>query len=206
MIDFYEQIRSYLQAYNGQNWHPPRIDVSTRAFNVIDYEHHEIHGGSAFYLMYSVASLGAMTTPDDMITLDFTTPDSAKWGHFVFSVSGSAGWRVRLIEAPSGGAASPTGQLTILNHNRNSPHTSIFTDGSTANQVNYDSTLATGGVTLWDQYLEGSGGPQAGGTASGKRNEWVLKQNTKYQLSLYGTDTDPATIYMDWYEHTDKEG
>ena len=194
--------------FNGSTWiknTSAAVDNSTYARTIIDYVHHEIHGGSGFYVMYSVASLGAMTTPDDMITLDWTTPNTAKWGHFVFSVSGSADWRVRLIEAPSGGAASPTGQLAILNHNRNSAVASTFTDGSVAAQVNYDSTLATGGIALWDQYLEGSGGPQAGGSGSAKRNEIVLKQNTKYQLSLFGTDTNPATMLIDWYEHTDKE-
>jgi len=154
--------------------------------------------------MYSVVSLGAMETPTDMITLDFTTPNTAKWGHFSFWAAGSADWRLRLIEAPSGGAESPTGQLSILNFNRNSSKSSTFTDGSTAAQVNYDSTLATGGTTLWDQYLEGAGGPMAGGSSTGSRDEKILKQNTKYQLSLYGTDTDPATMYVDWYEHTDK--
>lgn len=168
-----------------------------------DYAHHEIEKGKAFYVMYSVASLGAMTTPDDMITLDFTTPDTTKWGHFTFAVKGSAGWRVRLIEAPTGGAATPTGQFSILNHNRNSAIASTFTDGSTADQVNYDSTLATGGTTLWDEYMEGSGGPQSGGTGSGARDEIVLKQNTKYQASIYGTDASAATLYINWYEHTD---
>lgn len=48
--------------------------------------------------------------------------------------------------------------------------------------------------TVWLDKAIGSG-----------RDEIVLKQNTKYQLSLYGTDADPATLMMDWYEHTDKD-
>ena len=182
-----------------------KIDGGTYALLSMSHEHHETHAGSHFYVMYSVASLGAMETPDDAITLTFTTPDTTKWGHFVFWGNGTAGWRVRLIEAPTGGAATPTGQLTILNKHRNSSTVSTFTDGSTANQVNYDATLATGGTTLWDQYLEGSGGPQSGGTGTGSRDEIVLKQNTTYQLSLYGTDANPGTLYMSWYEHTDNE-
>ena len=179
-----------------------KFDNMTGALTGIDYAHHEIHGGSMFYVMYSVASLGAMGTPDDMITLNFKTPNTLKHAHFTFKVEGTAGWRVRLIEAYSGGATSPTGQLAILNHNRNSDKTSTLTDGSTANQVDYDAILATGGVTLWDEYLGGSGGPHAGGSGTSARNEIILKQNTEYQISLYGTDTDPATIMIDWYEHT----
>jgi len=181
-----------------------RADSTTHALYTIDYAHHEIHSGSSFYVMYSVASLGAMTTPDDMITIDFTTPDTTKWAHLVFSANGASGWRVRLIEAPTSGAASPTGTLAILNHNRNSTKTSTITNGTTAGLVNYDSTLAVGGVTLWDQYIEGAAGPRAGGTSSGDRNERILKQNTKYQLSLYGTDASTATLKMDWYEHTNR--
>ena len=181
-------------------------DGASSALGVIDYSHHEVHEGSAFYVMYSVLSLGAMTTPDDTITLTLVTPNTTKWSHFTFSVNGSAGWRVRLIEAPTGGAASATGTIDILNHNRNYQITKPSTvgNGTTTGVVSYDATLATGGVTLWDQYLEGSGGPQAGGTGTGKRNEIILKSNTTYQLSLYGTDTNPATMYIDWYENTNK--
>ena len=178
------------------------LDSGSGAPIGIGFPHHKLHEGDTFSVMYSVASLGAMAAPDDAITLDFTTPNTTKWGHYQFSASGTAGWRLRLIEAPSGGAADPTGQFTILNKHRNSATTSTFTDGSTANQVNYDSTLATGGTTLWDEYLGGTGGPQSGVTSGGSRNERILKQNTKYQLSLFGTDANPATIHMNWYEHT----
>lgn len=174
------------------------VDGESESLGVIDVAHRKGHDGKRFYVMYSVASLGAMTTPDDMITIDFTTGTSDL--HFAFSAIGTAGWRVRLIEAPTGGAASPAGQLTILNHNRGSSTASTVTDGSTAGQVNYDSTLATGGVTLWDEYLGGASGPFAVGTLGGARNELELLPSTKYQLSLYGTDTNPGTLVIDWYE------
>lgn len=176
-------------------------DKETEAVGTISIAHKKSHEGKSFYVIYSVASLGAMTTPDDMITIDFTTPEKIlEEPHFTFSVKGTAEWRVRLIEAPTGGAASPTGTLEILNHNRYSGKTSEVMAGTTPGYVNYDSTLATGGKTLWDEYLEGSAGPQVGGTSGGARNELELKPATKYQLSLYGTDTNPATIMIDWYD------
>lgn len=181
-------------------------DRTTNATNIIDYPHHEIHSGSRFYVRYSVADLGALTTPNDAITLDFTTPDTAKWGHFQFEAVGSGGWQVRLVEAPTGGAVTPTGQLPILNHDRNSLNESTFTDGATAGQVNYDSTLATGGVVLWEDYLPGANTNQnKSGDATGSRDELILKQNTKYQFSIYGTDNLPASLHIDWYEHTNKD-
>ena len=184
------------------NISPVGYDEMTGVPIVVEYPHHEIHEGDGFFIMYSVASLGALSSPDDTMTLTFKTPNSLKYIHFIFSAFGSADWRVRLIESPTGGATDATGQLTILNHNRNSLKTSTVSDGTTANQVNYDALLATGGVTLWDQYLEGSGGPQSAGSGMGKRNELILKANTTYQLSMYGTDTNPGTLIMDWYEHT----
>jgi len=181
-----------------------RIDPTTWVLAMIDYAHYETHGGSRFFRNYSVASLGAMTTPTDMITLTWTTPDTAKWEHFTFYAIGTGGWRTRLIEAPTGGGASPTGKFAMLNHQRNSPKVStcIALDG-TAGSISYDATLVTGGTTLWDEYMPG--GSKISGIAVGSdRDEIVLKQNTKYQLSLFGTDTDPATLHLDWYEHTNR--
>lgn len=176
-----------------------KYDELSGSLATIDFPHAKTHEGNAYYVSYSVPSLGAMTTPDDTITITFTTPATG-FIHFTFSAYGSAGWRLRLIEAPTGGAATPTGQLAILNHNRASSNTSTVSNGTTAGQVNYDATLATGGTMLWDQYLEGSGGPLVGGTSVSNRNEVILKQNTVYQISLYGVDTNPATLYLDWYE------
>jgi hypothetical protein len=144
-----------------------------------------------------------MTSPDDLISLTWTTPDTLKWEHFSFWAEGTGGWRVRLIEAPTGGAASQTGQVAMLNRNRNSDNvsTAIALD-STAGEVSYDATLATGGETLWNHYIPGSN--KTVGLIGSGRDEIVLKQNTKYQLSMFGTDTDVATMFIDWYEHTNK--
>jgi len=181
------------------------IDSSTDAVLTIGQAHHEKHDGADYYIMYSVVSLGAMTTPNDMITLTFTTPDTAKWSHFTFRVTGTGGWRVRVIEAPTGGAETPTGSLVPVNSNRNVSHVSTLIDlASAANSVSYDATLATGGVTLWDEYIAGSAHPQAGGGSAGHDEEVILKQDTKYQISLFGTDTDPATLRIAWYEHTNR--
>lgn len=158
--------------------------------------HNAIHNGICYEVAYSVVSLGAMADPDDMITLTFTTPDTTDLLHWIFAVDGTAGDRVRMIEAPTGGATSPTGTLPILNKYR----ASLQTSGIAA--LYYDATLATGGTTIIDQYLTGNTrGIAASGNAGG-RDEWVLKKNTTYQISLYGTNTNPATISMLWYEYT----
>jgi hypothetical protein len=144
-----------------------------------------------------------MTTPDDMITLTWTTPDTTAWEHFTFWGEGISGARVRLIEAPSGGAESQTEQFPVLNHNRNSDRiASCIALDSTVGEVSYDATLATGGTSLWDQYV--AGGKQAGGQSGSDRDEIILKQNTKYQLSIFDAGNNPATLHIDWYELTNR--
>ena len=128
-------------------------DKSTDTQKTLSHVQQGIHCGDNYFILYSVVDLGAMAAPDDTITLTFTTPNTVNWGHFVFRVIGSPDWRVRLIEAPTGGGASPTGALEIFNSNRNSDNKSSFKDLSgVVNQVSYDATLATGGKTLWDEY------------------------------------------------------
>jgi hypothetical protein len=182
------------------------MDDITLGLVTVDFPHHEIHEGHAFSLVYSVASLGAMTTPDDTITLTFTTPNTTTHIHMTFSAYGTAGWLLSFIEAPSGGKENPTGSFTILNKDRNSAITSMLKDIAgtpVVNKVSYDATLATGGTTLWSEYLGGTSRPFAGGSPAGGRDEFILKINTTYQLALYGTDANPAILQMSWYEHAD---
>jgi len=197
-----------IRAHNGTEDVALEADASTNALITVDYPHHEIHEGDHFFVVYSVASLGAMTTPDDTITLSFTTPDTTEWAHFAFEVKGSAGWRVRLIEnSTTGGTTGATGRLAILNSNRNSAATSsLISDGDSgvAGYVGYDATLALGGTTLIDEYIEGSGLAFSSGARTGSRDEIILKQDTNYQVSVFGTDTNPATLHLSWYEHTDE--
>jgi len=184
-----------------------KADASSSALMAIDFPHHEIHEGDHYFVIYSVADLGAATTPNDMMTLSWTTPNTTTWMHFAFEAHGTAGWRVRLIEnSTTGGTTGATGRVAALNSNRNSANTStIISDGDSgvAGYVGYDATLALGGTTLVDGYIEGGAGPFASGTQVGVREEIVLKQNTNYQLSLFGTDNNPGSLYMSWYEHAD---
>jgi len=186
-----------------------KADASTNSLQVIDYAHHEIHGGSHYFVVYSVASLDAMEGPDDMITLSWTTPNTEKWAHFNFSVKGTAGWRVRLIEnSTTGGTTGATGTVSILNSDRNSTGASGMlswdTGAAVAAKMSYDASLAESGaatITLIDEYIFGDG-RFSSGAESGGRDEIILKQNTNYQVSVYGAAADAATLHLTWYEHT----
>ena len=178
------------------------FDKESEVFAFEDVAHKKSHEGKRWYVIYSVADLGAMTTPNDTITLSWKTPLKEKGEmHLEFSAKGTAGWRIRLIEAPTGGVASPTGTLNILNHKTSITEKSEVLDatGVTKGVVSYDATLATGGITLWDEYLEGSAGPLGNAASGGGRNELELTPDTVYQLSLFGTDNNPGTVIIDWY-------
>jgi hypothetical protein len=186
-----------------------RIDASTEALETIEYTHHEIHGGSHYTATYGVADIGAATTPDDAITLTFTTPNTTKWAHMLILFECVGGALCRLREGGSGGG-SPTGAITCFNNNRNSSNTSgLLSIAGTpvAGEISYDAGLDTGGNLLIDEYISGATtnqGRAGGGAEAGARHEWVLKQNTRYQLSIVSTANVAASLIIHWYEHTDK--
>ncbi len=187
---------SIIQGWNGTKHREITIDEATRAVNFIDYAHHEVHGGSSYHVTYSVASLGAMTSPDDTIQLHFTTPNTTKWLHMIVHARSGGESNYVITEAPTGGMTSPTGTLTAYNKNRNSSKTSGIT-------VSYDGALATGGAEIHNEYI-GQGNKASAGESRGTQ-EFVLKQNTAYAIKMTDTTAITATLILDWYEHTDKE-
>lgn len=180
-------------------------DKITGAKNVIDYAHHEVHSGGHFNLSYSVADLGAATTPNDAMTLSWKTPAGEKLLHMIFSAICSAGALFKFVEGKTGGGATPTGVITAKNSHRGSSKTSIITDvaGANAGKISYDATLFTGGTELVSEYIgaDGIGNSFVSGSSRSEQ-EWVLAPNTFYQLSLFLASAVPGTIQMAWYEHT----
>lgn len=188
-----------LNAIKGRmGWHV--VDSETGAQVVNNIWHAKVHEGKAYYALLSTANLGAET--GDIININFITPATPEI-HFLFTGFGTAGMRVRLIEAPTGGAATPGTSADWLNKKRSSSNTTSVTDIAgtpVAGKYSPAATLATGGTTLWDQYLEGVGGPLGGGVSGGAHDELLLKVSTQYQLSIYGAIANPAGLYARFYE------
>lgn len=168
-----------------------RIDASTHSLQVVDYAHHERHGGSAFFYTDAV-ELGSAAVQNYLIT----TPDTTKWAHFTFLGSGSAITQVELYE---GADRTGTTLQTVLNANRNSA-----TTADTAVHKGY-SGGTTDGTLVWIR-KSGSATAQARTGNEGKHEqEIILKQNTKYILRVTsGTAANLTNVLLDWYEHADK--
>jgi hypothetical protein len=186
-----------------------RLDASTHSLQVIDYEHHEVHSGSAFVANYSndVTNIGEMTV------IGFNTPNTTKWAHLVFAAESTGGATFALYEAPSIDVDEGT-QLAIFNRNRNSSTTSGLTSIETTPVANkltsYNETQAAGAnistTTRLLYHTLGSGGNQPTTGQTRAETEIVLKQNTQYAIVMSSLTNDDAThtITMSWYEHTDK--
>ena len=105
-----------------------RVDPGTHAVLATGVRHAALHNGDSYIASYSVADIGALTTPDDLMTLSFTTPNSAKYFHVEITAGGTSGALLSLIEGKTGGGATPTGTIQTYNRNRGSVDTSPITD------------------------------------------------------------------------------
>ena len=167
------------------------LDQITRALNVIDYAHHEIHAGS-HYLYADAITLGAAGTQDYLITI----PNTTKWPHMLFILDGSAITQFDLYE---GADRNGTTLQTIGNSNRNSANIA----GVTLHKGT--SGGSTDGIKI-HTYKGGSATNQSR-SGAGTRNdeELILKQNTKYLLRVTsGTASNLINVHLSWYEHTNK--
>jgi hypothetical protein len=237
------------------------LDSATGAVETIDYAHHEIHGGSHFYIQ------GGVTLQNtDTWYATILTHDSAKWMHFLFAIKSTGILATTLDEdavVAAGGLRS-----TIHANNRNTScwtgsHTgagnaAVLTDSAqawtpdaliglqvfngtdsssgfiTANTANtVTATLAGGTDNDWDagdkyeinkslaiftgntavasaytQRLEAEswgadGFKETIGGGTGREDEFVLKQNAKYQRAFTsGANDNYVQFKASWYEHT----
>ena len=169
---------------------PLRLDKATNSIQTIDYAHHEIHAGSGFYYTDSV-ELNSAGTQDYMIT----TPDTTKWAHMIFMVTGSAITQVQIYEA---GNRTGTAAQTIVNANRNSATTSVLTLHKGTSGGSTDGTL------IWQRKSGSSSAQSRTGLEAIHDAEIILKQNTKYILRITsGTNANLTNLMLEWYEHTD---
>ena len=172
----------------------PTADLSTHATNVIDYPHHEVHSGSAYFAIYS-----ALLDDTGVVEVRIQTPDTAKWAHAEMEVSSALASTLEIHEATT--KTHEAGNVLVpINRNRNSTNTSGMT-------VCFNPGGADTSAPLYTEYIGAatvSGRGDVGGGSS-SRHELILKQNEDYLVRLTSrADANALTIGLDWYEHTNK--
>ena len=169
-------------------------DASTNAITTIEYEHHEIHGGSAYYVIYS-----ALRADTEFIEVRIQTPDTTKWAHMVINVDFALAGTAELW-TPTTKTHASANAIAPLNRNFNSTNTSGLTichtpggaQAGTANLIQYVGATASGG-----RVSEGGG--------ADSRHEFILDQNQSYLIKATSrADGNAVSIILDWYEHTAK--
>jgi len=168
---------------------PYSVDKSTWATTTIEYEHHEIHGGSHYYICDSV-SLGNAASID----LTVQTPNTSKWAHMLFAAEGTGKIQLQIFE---GSDYDADGVLTApLNNNRNS-------DNSSSVILRANPTVNTDGSQIFNAVV---GANKIAGSVT-RSKEIILKQNTKYIFRITNglTTANIVSWCGEWYEHTDKE-
>ena len=175
---------------------PLRLDKATNTIQTIEYEHHEIHAGSHFFVTgYQDLTINQV--------LDFTwkMPNTTAWTHWVWKIETESEtlWQVYETATATNALANA---ITPLNNNRNSATVS----GTTMKyEVQANLTAANGdtdvsGATLIESGISGAG--KLSGNAD-RAHELILKQNTLYCLRATATAAGYINFSMHWYEHTD---
>ena len=191
-----------VQVYDGTSG-PVGIDDTTYAINVIDYDHHEIHGGSA-YCIHKFIDVPA----DDVLDVRWVTPNTTTWGHMTFTFGAEAEFHVSMLRGIS--ITNAGTDLTIINQNNNSDNTSsmvAFDYIINTNLTNANADTNVAAVIDADPHSWVLGSGRNIGGESPSRDEVVLKQNTGYCMRFENQSNAAKWIQLNfcWYEHTNKE-
>lgn len=162
-------------------------DATTGAFTTIGYEHHEIHGGSHYF----ICDFSLNESSGAVIEFVLTTDNSAKWMHSTLDFSGSEGATLEVYKNPTGVVGGTA--ITPINNNGNSTNTSLSTVVKDPASIAADGTRAAGFI---------AGGGKTSGFNS-RDKEIILKQNTVYlfRITSLAVSNDIGWCF-EWYEHT----
>jgi hypothetical protein len=168
-------------------------DDSTGALLLIDYEHHEIHSGSHFYIC-GFETLASGDNDD----FTFETPSTGKQVHMTFHITGSSETEFYVYED-----VIVTGGVNVVAFNNNRNSTKISNSS-----INMNPTINNIGNLILSQSSGKAGvNPLNGNLDSivSRDNELVLKEATKYLFRIASQDNDNIVSYCaEWYEHTPK--
>ncbi len=168
---------------------PLITDPNSYALASIAYRHHKLHQGDYFQC-------------DDIQSVDTTTQkwmvtvaDDPKLPHMLFGIKATGEIRVDVTE---GADRDGDTELDTINKDRDSsvsPKTSAHRGVSSG---------STDGSTTIFKSRAGATGSAAKTVMTGDvtaKEEFILKQNTKYVIAVETFGTIYVTLLLDWYEH-----
>ena len=165
------------------------VDESTGALVTITQAHHEVHEGDQ-YLVTDSQNLDTTT-----MLWQVTAPNTAIEPHIVFDIECTG---EMLIVITEGSDMTDGTAMAEVNRNRRSVNTAttIVTrtpTGGTTVGTTVISTARSGATSIASKTI-------ASGAARGT-NEFVLKINTKYVISVTTFADVWVSLHLDWYEH-----
>ena len=167
-----------------------KLDAATNSLLTIDYEHHEIHSGSHFFLSnYQTVNNG------DTVDFQITTGDTTRWIHLTYGYENTQQLILNVYE----GATVTTNGTAVapVNNNRNS------TKVSTISRFQRNGTVTAAGTLLYSYSSGLAGNATTSRSGSNERsNELILKQNTTYRFRFQSLGNGNIFSYSaNWYEH-----
>jgi len=169
-----------------------KIDKIADSLITIPFEHHEVQEGDSFTIC-DVQSVST-TTMKWLIT----TPNSLKYSHVIFDIQCTGEATILITE---GADRTGVNVLDAINRRRvGTPTVATLT----AKRVT--SAGSTDGATTIENRRVGATGVGSKTVSSGGArgvNEYILKPNTKYVISVTTYAAVYVTMCLDWYEHTD---
>jgi len=187
--------RAIVGKTDDRHYQTIRIDPTTHALQIIDYEHAEIHSGSS----YDYSSFADQTI-NHVWDIQVVTSSSKTIAHFTFGLEfeNETEWYF-YEDVVIGTSGTP---VTPVNHLRSSDKTSLLTIGTITNTTigNAESDTTAAAATALVSGMTGSGKKAGGGGAS--RQEWLLKPSTNYCFRFVATAAGWVSWHLDWYEHT----
>lgn len=175
-----------------------RIDSSTDSLQIVNYEHHEIHGGSHYF----VTGYQDLTI-NQVLQFTWQMPNTTKWIHWTWDIDTESETLWQIYEG--GSIVNPLANgITPLNSNRNSANTSgtAMRYEIHANLAGADGDVNVGAALLIASGITGTG-KRVSGNAT-RDNEILLKQNQLYVLRATASAAGYINFNMQWYEHTDR--